>query len=265
MLINQTVARRLLVIASVAGLAGGCSVPLEPTDEEVSVLSSTAPGSANSGSPPYGSLAATSNAGFHSPLPSVPTYNCKFASAGGVTYTTLWGDNEDGGAKAKATAGYAGSLCDSYDDISGKTHEGQFCGSHPGVDLAVASGTPVYAINQGTVFAADPVGSGGWGKYIVLAMTVYEKGSPVTIYVTYAHLSSVTVAKGASVTGGQQLGLTGNTGNSTGAHLHFQIDKATQSVHPYWPSGAPNTPDYAGNLRDYTYNPLTAIGFGTCY
>ncbi len=257
--------RTLLIVAAlVAGCGGEAPSPQDanPGSEEGAQLSPFGP---DEDGPGFEGLALSRPGGFKSPLPSVPTYTCKYASAGGVTYTTLWADNEDGGAKAKTTPGYAGSLCDAYDNITGSKYNGQFCGSHPGVDLAVASGTSIFAIGAGTVFKVDTVGAGGWGKHVVLQLNVFEGGAPVTIYVTYAHLSSVAagVILNAAVAAGQKLGATGNTGNSTGPHLHFQIDKAAP-IHPYWPNGAPNTPDFTGTLKAYTYNPLTSIGFGTC-
>lgn len=212
------------------------------------------------------SAGIVSPSGFYGPLGSFPNYDCTYASSGGATYTTLWADNEDGGYRAARATGHTGSDCDHYDDLSGRSYQGQFCGAHPGVDIAVVVGTPIYAIYSGTVEAIDSAGSGsfGWGKYIVLNIPVVGGN----IHVTYAHLSSVErgLATGVFVTAGQQLGATGNSGHSTGAHLHFQIDRDTVATHPYWPaSGGANTPDRSRTTEIYTYNPLYAIGFGSCY
>lgn len=225
-----------------------------------------------------------SSHGFYSPLVSVPNYNCSYASNGSATFTTLYADNQDGGSNySKNYSGsYSGSSCDYYDNFTGKKYNGEYCGSHPGVDIAVNTGTAIYAIGSGSVYKVDTAGSTGWGRYIVLKLNVtgnneqprsaqlYTSGAPVpqTIYVTYAHLNSVDakVKSGAAVSAAQYLGTTGNTGNSTGAHLHFQIDRSTTGTHPYWPSGAPNTPDQSRTKTDpYLYNPLSAIGFGTCF
>ncbi|MFD9423322.1 MULTISPECIES: M23 family metallopeptidase [unclassified Streptomyces] len=86
-------------------------------------------------------------------------------------------------------------------------------GSHSGVDFHAASGTSVVAVGAGTVVEAG--WGGAYGNNIVLRMT---DGT----YTQYGHLSSIGVSVGQSVTSGQQIGLSGSTGNSTGPHLHFE-------------------------------------------
>ncbi|MEV6077435.1 M23 family metallopeptidase [Streptomyces sp. NPDC052069] len=86
-------------------------------------------------------------------------------------------------------------------------------GSHSGVDFHAASGTSVVAVGVGTVVEAG--WGGAYGNNIVLRMT---DGT----YTQYGHLSSIGVSVGQSVTSGQQIGLSGSTGNSTGPHLHFE-------------------------------------------
>lgn len=96
--------------------------------------------------------------------------------------------------------------------------------NHNGVDLAGAVGTPVLAARGGTVVhvvnACHPTSSwgcgGGFGNYV----TVAHDGGYATIY---AHLSTVTVGLGASIAAGQQVGAVGNSGNSYGPHLHFEV------------------------------------------
>ena len=90
------------------------------------------------------------------------------------------------------------------------TGENQF---HRGVDIAVAEGTEVYAAQDGTVTTAEYNDS--YGNYIVITDS---KG-----YVTkYAHLESLNVSAGQSVKHGAVIGKTGNTGASTGSHLHIE-------------------------------------------
>lgn len=87
-------------------------------------------------------------------------------------------------------------------------------GYHTGVDFVAASGTSVKAVAAGTVVSA------GWGgSYGNEVVVQHTDGT----YSQYAHLSSLSVSSGQSVTGGQQIGLSGSTGNSTGPHLHFEI------------------------------------------
>ncbi|MDT0346828.1 M23 family metallopeptidase [Streptomyces litchfieldiae] len=87
-------------------------------------------------------------------------------------------------------------------------------GYHTGVDFPVGTGTPVKAITDGEVVTA---GSGGaYGNEVVIR---HADGH----YSQYAHLSSISVSVGQTVGTGDQIGLSGSTGNSTGPHLHFEV------------------------------------------
>jgi murein DD-endopeptidase MepM/ murein hydrolase activator NlpD len=86
-------------------------------------------------------------------------------------------------------------------------------GSHTGIDFHAASGTPVHAVGSGTVVEAG--WGGAYGNQIVIRM---NDGT----YTQYGHLSSINVSVGQTVTPGQQIGLSGATGNVTGPHLHFE-------------------------------------------
>ncbi|MFI7016904.1 M23 family metallopeptidase [Streptomyces sp. NPDC050164] len=86
-------------------------------------------------------------------------------------------------------------------------------GSHTGVDFHAASGTAVHAVGMGTVVEAG--WGGAYGNQVVIKM---NDGT----YTQYGHLSSIGVSVGQQVTPGQQIGLSGATGNVTGAHLHFE-------------------------------------------
>ena len=85
---------------------------------------------------------------------------------------------------------------------------------HAGIDIATPTGTPVYAYTNGTVVAA------GWdnsyGKYIKIS---HGNG----LETLYLHLSSFEVSVGDSVKVGQKIAKVGNTGFSTGSHLHFEV------------------------------------------
>ncbi|MFI5759225.1 peptidoglycan DD-metalloendopeptidase family protein [Streptomyces sp. NPDC051569] len=87
-------------------------------------------------------------------------------------------------------------------------------GYHTGVDFLASSGTVVKAVGPGTVVSAGWAGS--YGNQVVIQ---HGDGR----YSQYAHLSSLAVSAGQTVSGGQQIGLSGSTGNSTGPHLHFEI------------------------------------------
>ncbi|MFF1439357.1 M23 family metallopeptidase [Streptomyces sp. NPDC058295] len=86
-------------------------------------------------------------------------------------------------------------------------------GSHTGIDFHAASGTSVHAVGSGTVVEAGWGGS--YGNQIVIKM---NDGT----YTQYGHLSSLAVSVGQTVTPGERIGLSGATGNVTGAHLHFE-------------------------------------------
>ncbi|WP_455360202.1 M23 family metallopeptidase [Streptomyces sp. SYSU K21746] len=87
-------------------------------------------------------------------------------------------------------------------------------GYHTGVDFAAGSGTSVKSIGPGTVVSAG--WSGSYGNEVVIQ---HADGT----YSQYAHLSALSVSSGQSVSGGQQIGLVGSTGNSTGPHLHMEV------------------------------------------
>ena len=83
---------------------------------------------------------------------------------------------------------------------------------HRGVDIAVPTGTIVYAAHDGTVTTATY--DSYYGNYVVI-----EKDGYTT---KYAHMDSLSVSAGQSITKGTVIGTTGNTGSSTGSHLHIE-------------------------------------------
>ncbi|AZM89700.1 MULTISPECIES: M23 family metallopeptidase [Streptomyces] len=90
---------------------------------------------------------------------------------------------------------------------------------HSGQDFAVPTGTKVKAAAAGTVVKAGPNG-GGDGPAYGNAIVVKHANNT---YSQYAHLSKIQVKIGQKVSAGQQIALSGNTGNSSGPHLHFEI------------------------------------------
>ena len=85
---------------------------------------------------------------------------------------------------------------------------------HKGIDLAGATGTPILAAKSGKVLYAQ--WSNSFGNWIQI-----DHGGGVTT--RYGHASKLLVSPGQSVQAGQQIALVGSTGNSTGPHLHFEI------------------------------------------
>jgi murein DD-endopeptidase MepM/ murein hydrolase activator NlpD len=95
---------------------------------------------------------------------------------------------------------------------------------HPGIDLAGASGTPIYATADGVVLRAG-WNSGGYGNLVELD---HGKG----ISTRYGHMSAILVRPGQRVTRGQQIGRMGSTGRSTGSHLHYEVRIDGRPVNP---------------------------------
>ena len=85
---------------------------------------------------------------------------------------------------------------------------------HTGIDFGDPTGTPIYASDGGTVITAGY--SGGYG----LCIDIDHENGRVT---RYGHCSAINVSVGDKVYQGQQIGLVGSTGNSTGPHLHFEV------------------------------------------
>jgi murein DD-endopeptidase MepM/ murein hydrolase activator NlpD len=85
---------------------------------------------------------------------------------------------------------------------------------HEGIDIAVPEGTPIRASKGGTVIMASY--NGGYGNY-----TCIDHGSGLST--CYAHQSGFVAGAGQSVSQGQIIGYSGNTGSSTGPHLHFEV------------------------------------------
>ena len=94
---------------------------------------------------------------------------------------------------------------------------------HAGVDIAAPIGTPIRAADSGRVAIAGP--TGGYGNY-----TCIQHGGNLST--CYGHQSRIGVSVGASVRQGQVIGAVGNTGNSTGPHLHFEVRVGGSPVNP---------------------------------
>ncbi|PWK74297.1 murein DD-endopeptidase MepM/ murein hydrolase activator NlpD [Streptomyces sp. CG 926] len=87
-------------------------------------------------------------------------------------------------------------------------------GYHTGVDFPVATGTTVKSVGPGAVVSAG--WAGAYGYQVVIRHTDGR-------YSQYAHLSALGVKAGQQVSGGQRIGRSGSTGNTTGPHLHFEM------------------------------------------
>lgn len=139
-----------------------------------------------------------------------------------------------------STAGnYTGSISDGWlNPIEGPTSAGTWYypggGVHLGVDRAVSVGTPIYAPADGLiVWAANPADTNGgylgnWEGYPYGAgnnVAMLVRVNDTTYFVSFSHMAQegMTVSAGDSVSQGDVIGLTGNSGNSSGAHCHIEI------------------------------------------
>ncbi|MER7644629.1 MULTISPECIES: M23 family metallopeptidase [unclassified Streptomyces] len=96
---------------------------------------------------------------------------------------------------------------------------GMWQSTHSGQDFAVPSGTNVVAAHGGTVVKAGGNGAGDGAAYGNAIVIKHGNGT----YSQYAHLSRIDVRVGQVVKTGQHIARSGNTGNSSGPHLHFEI------------------------------------------
>ena len=96
-------------------------------------------------------------------------------------------------------------------------------GNHQGIDIAAAPGQPVHATADGLVMVTGV--EGGYGKAVFLA---HGYG----LATRYGHLSAITVKPGQRVKRGDVVGRVGNTGRSTGYHLHYEVRLDGEAVNP---------------------------------
>jgi murein DD-endopeptidase MepM/ murein hydrolase activator NlpD len=96
--------------------------------------------------------------------------------------------------------------------------------SHTGADFPVNEGTPVHTTMAGEVVWAGE--NGPWGNLVVIENNDYQ--------IWLAHLSSIEVGEGEIIEYGEEIGLSGNTGNSTGGHLHYGIKHKTEAGSYVW-------------------------------
>lgn len=94
---------------------------------------------------------------------------------------------------------------------------------HNGLDFGVVVGTPVHSTLSGKVTYA------GWNNQGYGNLVIVDNGTYKTYY---AHLSKIPVSVGQTIQKGEVVGLSGNTGNSTGPHLHYEVRKNNVPIDP---------------------------------
>lgn len=121
-------------------------------------------------------------------------------------------------------------------------------GYHTGQDFSATTGTPILAAAKGTVAFTGVAGPYG-------NLTRISHGDGVETW--YAHQSKIFAITGKSVVPGQMIGAVGDTGNSTGPHLHFEVRVNGQTVDPNpWLTGAPAVP--AAGMAGTSFDPALA-------
>ena len=119
---------------------------------------------------------------------------------------------------------------------------------HRGIDIRAATGTNVYATANGTVEFIRDQGNEGGGKYVLIR---HDNGNFRT---AYFHLSNNTIKKvGDRVRAGDLIGISGNTGNSSGPHLHYEMYYTQQGKKFGWNQDAID-PLWTKNYLDTQYS-----------
>ena len=110
--------------------------------------------------------------------------------------------------------------------VSSRNFTQRFWYGHPGIDIALSEGSGVFAADTGTVTFA------GWNIYGYGNLIVVNHGNGYETF--YAHLSGINVFPGQVVYQGNVIGSVGNTGNSSGPHIHFEIRTSGNQDDPCW-------------------------------
>ncbi len=140
-----------------------------------------------------------------------------------------------------------------FNKITGETTG--YCGSgnpHTGIDFAAPTGTPIYAANDGVIVktydnATNCYGSCNSTQAVGIGFRIDNQDGTISMYM---HMSKrENLSRGTSVKAGQLLGYVGNTGSSTGPHLHYGMSNSTNGA----------------VLNPRSYLPLDEKGFGKCY
>mgnify|MGYP001810424054 CR=1 FL=1 len=98
--------------------------------------------------------------------------------------------------------------------------------NHRGLDLSAPAGTPILSVHDGRVITVGQ-DTGGFGNYVVI-------GDDTGVRSTYAHCESIVVGQGQMVAQGTPIATVGNTGTSTGSHLHLELREAKEYLNPYF-------------------------------
>ncbi|ONK15154.1 M23 family metallopeptidase [Streptomyces sp. MP131-18] len=120
----------------------------------------------------------------------------------------------------KNDASWVSPISDDYELTATYGNSGdRWAAKHSGQDFAVPVGTPVQAVHDGTVVKAGGNGAGDGPAYGNAVVIKHDDDT----FTQYAHLSEADVKAGEKVEAGDEIARSGNTGNSSGPHLHFEV------------------------------------------
>jgi len=159
----------------------------------------------------------------------------KSSSSSNATTATQSGESAGSSSSSGFTLPVSGATVGTGYHVAGSMWSS---GYHTGVDFVVPTGTSLKAVGAGTVVSAG--WGGAYGNQVVIRLAD-------GYYAQYAHLSALSVSAGQTVTAGQQVGLSGATGNVTGPHLHFEIR---------------TTPDYGSDIDPVGYLRSKGVAVG---
>lgn len=132
---------------------------------------------------------------------------------------------------------------------------GEFQGTHPGIDLKLAAGTPVGSIAGGRVYATgiDPY----LGNFVMVLHVLPEDATQAVS--VYGHLEKILVTQGQFVAPGTIIGRVGSTGRSSGPHLHLQVDALASNEKGLHAAYSPSSVPGEGEASEWTIHPIRFI------
>jgi murein DD-endopeptidase MepM/ murein hydrolase activator NlpD len=201
---------------------------LEAAQSEKQSLISTAQAEKAQAEDEYDAMLADSNA-LESEINSLIAKQKAEAAAQAQQNASNNGGGSSGGNYQTGSGTYSWPLPSSYKTITSdygmRMHPTKHVYKmHTGIDISAPGGTSIYAADSGTVILARYYGS--YGNCVI----VDHGNNVVTLY---AHMSSIGVSTGQSVSRGQTIGYVGSTGASTGNHLHFEVRVGGSCVSPW--------------------------------
>lgn len=175
----------------------------------------------------------------------VPSYNMAVLTTPMANLTDPFREEYISAITSKLT--YSTRFFGAYDLDSG-----EFTAIHAGVDIKLAQGTPVGAIGGGRVSSIRSTQT--LGLHVIIE---HRLNNGETYYSIYGHLDTAAVKRGESVVPGQMIGRVGMTGNTSGPHVHLQIDRGQPNEDhvPYFPSVMPSRAE----ADKWTVHPITFI------